>query len=115
MYQFIETIRIENGAIHNLVYHNKRLNRTRNWFWKNCTTLDLTDYIRPIQSEGVIKCRVVYDKEIREITYAPYSIRSIDTLRVVRSDEVDYLQKLRNWEICVETPNQNAHIILVAP
>ena len=55
MYQFIETIRIENGAIHNLVYHNKRLNRTRNWFWKNCTTLDLTDYIRPIQSEGVIK------------------------------------------------------------
>lgn len=36
---------------------------------------------------------MVYDKEIREITYAPYSIRSIDTLRVVRSDEIDYTYK----------------------
>lgn len=90
---FIETIRIENGTIHNLAYHNERLNRTRNWFWKNCATLDLTNYIQPVQSEEVIKCRVLYDKEIREITYAPYSVRSIDTLRVVCSDEIDYTYK----------------------
>lgn len=93
MYLFIETIRIENGMIHNLAYHNERLNQTRTLFWKNCVPLNLTDYIQPTPNGEVIKCRVVYGKEIKEITYTPYSIRRIDTLRVVCSNEIDYTYK----------------------
>ncbi|WP_455587010.1 aminotransferase class IV family protein [Bacteroides sp.] len=98
MYLFIETIRIENGVICNIAYHNERLNRTRNVFWKDCTPLNLADYIRIPYDKGTVKCRVVYEKEIKEITYASYSLRPVDTLRIIRSDEVDYTYKSTDRE-----------------
>ena len=87
---FIESIRIENGVIYNLPYHNERLNRTRNVFWKDCTPINLIDYIRMPHKKGIVKCRIVYEKEIKEIVYTPYSMREIDTLRIVHSDGINY-------------------------
>ena len=45
---FIETIRIENGRIHNLSYHNRRMNETRRNVLCQTDVLDLNDYIRPV-------------------------------------------------------------------
>ena len=98
MCPFIESIRIENGVIYNLPYHNERLNRTRNVFWKDCAPINLIDYIRMPHEKGIVKCRIVYEKEIKEIVYTPYSMREIDTLRIVYSDGINYTYKSTDRE-----------------
>ena len=72
MYPFIETIRIEDGQIYNLDYHTERFNKTRAAFWKDSTPLDLREFISPPTLNGIHKCRIVYGKEVEEVTYAPY-------------------------------------------
>ena len=48
---FVETIRIEKGRIHNLPYHNARMNRTRRELFGAREEIDLAGYIHP----GLIK------------------------------------------------------------
>lgn len=94
MYPFIETIRIENGIAENIAYHNERLNRTRRNFWKDCELIDLSIMIHPDPHEKrVLKCRVVYEEEINEITYTPYILRNVSSIRIVFSDSIDYTYK----------------------
>lgn len=98
MYPFIETIQIKNGVIDNLPYHTERFNRTRSACWNDATPMNLADYIRPPAGEGVLKCRIVYDQAIREITYTPYTMRPVRSLRVVTSDTIDYTYKSTDRE-----------------
>lgn len=93
MCRFIETIRIERGKIHNLQYHNKRLNDTRKTFWKGCSLIDLSEYIRIEYSEMPVKCRVIYGEKVEDITYAPYVIRPVNSLQLIYSDTIEYVYK----------------------
>lgn len=95
---FIETIRIENGVINHLDYHNERLNRTRAAFFHQLAPLNLVDYLRPPLEEGTFKCRVAYDHSVREVTYAPYLMRPVASLRLVVSDAIDYSYKSSDRE-----------------
>ena len=71
MSPFIETIRIENGQIHNLPYHNRRMNETRRDVLHQTGFLDLSDCIQPGDYRERTKCRVEYDKDILKVEYAP--------------------------------------------
>lgn len=93
MCQFIETIHIERGIIYNLDYHTNRMNRTRAVFWPEQPALELSKYLYPVSSEGVMKCRVIYGREIEEITYTSYQIRPVHSLQIVYSDDIDYTYK----------------------
>ena len=44
---FVETIRIEKGRIHNLPYHNARMNRTRRELFGAREEIDLAGYDHP--------------------------------------------------------------------
>lgn len=98
MYPFIETIQIKKGVICNLDYHNRRMNATRTVFQKNCPPLNLKDYIHYEGDEESIKCRVVYNNMIEEITYTPYQIRSVHTLRVIHHNSIEYAYKSTDRE-----------------
>ena len=93
MSRFIETIRIEDGRIHNLPYHNRRMDVTRRNVLHQIGTLDLSDYIRPGNYRERTKCRVEYDKDILSVDYAAYHIRPVSSLRLVVDDEVTYRYK----------------------
>ncbi len=45
---------------------------------------------------GIHKCRVLYGREIEEITYAPYQMREVSSLRLIAADAVDYTYKSTN-------------------
>ena len=79
MSPFIETIRIENGRIYNLPYHNRRMNETRRDVLHQTGTLDLSDYIHPGNYRERTKCRVEYGTEILKTDYAAYHIRPVST------------------------------------
>lgn len=93
MCPFIETIRIEDGEIYNIDYHTERCNRTRAVFWKDATPINLLEFISPQSIKGIQKCRIVYRKDIEEITYTPYQIRHISKLHLITSDTIDYTYK----------------------
>ena len=98
MCPFIETIRIEDGKIYNINYHTERCNRTRAAFWQDVADIDLGEFISPQSLEGIWKCRIVYGKEIEEVTYMPYQMRMVASLRLVTSDKIDYSYKRTNRE-----------------
>lgn len=93
MYPFIETLRVEEGKIFRLEYHNERMNRTRREQLGATLPLDLSDVLRLPDEPGRMKCRVVYDEEIREVTFSPYHLRPVSRLKLVYADEADYRYK----------------------
>ncbi len=93
MSPFIETIRIENGRIYNLPYHNRRMNETRRDVLHQTGSLDLDECIRPGNYRERTKCRVEYDKDILKVESAAYHIRPVSSLRLVTGDEAAYRYK----------------------
>jgi len=81
----LETIKIEEGKIHNLSYHQKRCDHTRKTLF-NCTdTLSLIDSIIPPQ-KGLYRCRILYAKTLHSVEYIPYVPKDIHALKIVKSD-----------------------------
>lgn len=91
MYQFIETIRIDGGMAGNLFYHNKRMNETRAHYWPGWPLVDLNNVLQLSPEMDGVKCRVVYGEEgVKEVSYTPYAMRMVRSLRLVTADEIDY-------------------------
>lgn len=99
MCRFIETIRISNGKICNLPYHDERLNATRSCFWKSSFPIRLADHIKPAAEAGIVKARIEYGENgIEEISYSLYSLRQVQSLAILRSDTIDYTYKSTDRE-----------------
>jgi 4-amino-4-deoxychorismate lyase len=95
----IETIRVENGSLCNINYHNNRLNNSRRVLFDSLEDIILDKIVIPPQfSEGIYKCRVTYNKEIRKIEFEPYSMRAINSLKLVNADNIEYTYKYKNRE-----------------
>ena len=99
MFPFIETIRIEDRRIHNLSYHNKRMNETRREVLQQAGLLDLADYIQPDTFRERTKCRVEYADDILKVEYAAYHLRPVSSLRLVVCDDADYSYKSTDREL----------------
>ena len=80
----LETIKIEDGNIHNLPYHQARCNKSREALFGLHDSLDLASVIEaPLK--GVYRCRILYNKTIHSIEYLPYIPKEIHTLKIVSS------------------------------
>jgi len=97
MSQFIESIRIEDGRIDLIDYHNERFNTTRKLFFCVDDEWDLKHFIRIPQEykNGLVMCRIVYDIEIRDIQYSYYEPKSIRSLQLLNAS-VRYAYKARD-------------------
>lgn len=95
MYPFIETIRIEDGKIWNLSYHQKRLNRTMAHFWPETNVVDLKNALKDASlTEEETKARVVYDKDgVKDVSFAAYHPLNIHSLKLVTCNDIDYEYK----------------------
>ena len=85
----VESIKIYNGRMYNIALHEARANQARAALWGITQKLDLRKHIiiPDTCKTGLVKCRVSYDTSIREITYAPYSVRDIKTLKIIETEE----------------------------
>jgi len=91
MYRLVESIKIENGLIFNLEYHQERMDRSvyNLTGGKNSIKLSSELSVPREYTGGLFKCRVVYDKSIELVEFIPYTPRTIGSLRIVHSD-IDY-------------------------
>jgi len=78
----LETIKIEDGAVFNLEYHQKRCNKSRVKLYQSHDILDLSKLLSPPQ-KGLYRCRIVYAQSIKSIEYIPYAPKKITQLSVV--------------------------------
>ena len=88
MSDFLETIKAVDGKICNLKYHQKRYEKVLKSFnidkFKN-----LKDYLSP-PTDGLYRCRLVYNAKSIDIEYIKYKKREINTLKLVYDDSIEY-------------------------
>lgn len=90
-----ETICIVNRRALNLDLHHERMNRSRRELFGIHQPLNLSEIISipAALTDAMHKCKVVYAKEIEDISFTPYSPRSIKTLAIVDGTGIDYRYK----------------------
>jgi 4-amino-4-deoxychorismate lyase len=95
-----ETIRIQDGKPQNLEYHNFRLNQSRRVFYNSKDTIDLTNLIAiPDDSKkGIVKCKVLYSKDVEEIRFEIYTPRKISSLKLIEDNTIEYSFKFTDRE-----------------
>jgi 4-amino-4-deoxychorismate lyase len=93
----LETIRIEGGIIHNLPYHQARMDKSRAALFPGTSPIDLGVHLTIPDTHSCIRCRILYGKKIEKITYLPYTPKPIHHLKIVTSD-IDYHYKYAHRE-----------------
>jgi len=93
--RLIETVKIEDGHIFNIEWHDLRLNRSRKELFGVDKSIKLQEYIEPPIGKGVFRCRILYSEEILSIEYIPYQTRKFKKFKIVQSD-IDYRYKYAN-------------------
>lgn len=98
MYQLLESIRIENQKLQHIDLHNKRFNDARKALYGQHIPVKLEELINiPANlSKQRYKCRVLTDGKNFNVEVNPYHQREIKTLKVIRTNEIEYTYKTTN-------------------
>ena len=90
----LETIKIEDGEVCNLSYHQARCDESRRALFAASDTLELSSFIQaPLK--GLYRCRIIYDEKIHSVEYIPYVPKEIHRLKIISSD-LEYDHKYAN-------------------
>ena len=88
----LETIKIVDGEIQNLEYHNRRFNSSRRALFSSTVDLDLSSLIRIPEDLGnaIFRCRVLYRHKVESVEFIPHKPRTIKCLKLLTVDDIDY-------------------------
>lgn len=89
--KFLETIKIQDGVVYNMPYHQKRFEEVLRYFSID-TIPQLFNIINPPKN-GLFRCRIVYDPmalSSMEVTYTPYEKRAIKSFKIIVDDTIEY-------------------------
>lgn len=95
MKKLIESIQLLDGKLLNLFFHNQRFNHAREILFPHAPYQSLEDLIVIPQNvnQGVYKCRIVYQAQIQAISFQPYQARTVQSLKLIVHDQIDYSHK----------------------
>jgi len=87
MCRFVESVQLKDGVFKRLDLHQERLLRAMKDCCPKAKVIDLKSVLMhtSFPAEGLFKCRVVYDSQIREIEFIPYVKREIHSLKLVET------------------------------
>ena len=95
MFRLVESICVEDGEPKLLDFHQKRMEKVYKQLYKTKCGIDIKEMLADINmpENGRYKCRVVYNKDKREITFEPYVTPEIESLRIITDDNLFYPYK----------------------
>lgn len=95
MCRLLETIKLLDGQLYNLPFHNARLNNARKALFGASSEWDLRQLIRIPADKvtGLFRCRVVYDREVRQIEFLNHVYRPVHRLKLIEDNAIDYRYK----------------------
>jgi len=111
MYPLVESLKLKDGVIQNLIYHQERLNRSMDELFPAAEKIDLIKVISIPEDckSGIYKLRVLYGPTIDKIEIKPYLSRSIQSLKVVTHRSIDYHLKYNDRQILTNLYAQRAN------
>ena len=94
----VESIKILNGRCYLLALHEARMRKAQSELYGIQNSIHLHKYIQipEVFKEGLVKCRIEYDTQIRDVQFLRYSVRTIRNAKTVVSDEINYPYKFVN-------------------
>ena len=104
MCQLVESLKLKDGVIQNLEYHQMRMNRSMGVLFPDAEKIDLAKAISFPENctSGVFKVRVVYGQGIKQIEVESYTFRSIKSLKIIHHESIDYHLKYTDRQILNE-------------
>lgn len=101
MCQLVESLKLKDGIIQNIDYHQNRIDRSMGELYPEAQKIDLQKAIAIPENctSGLYKIRVIYRSVIEKIEIDPYQKRNIQSLKVVQHESIDYHLKYTNREI----------------
>lgn len=92
--QFVETIKIKDGKVQSVAYHQARMERTIRHFFPQLSRTSmpsLEELLIPKEGMELYKARVVYGEHgVVVVEYTPYTMRKIASLQVVTDETIEY-------------------------
>ena len=94
----VESIKILNGRCYGLHQHENRMRRSMMALFDLDKPILIRKYIHlpDAYKKGLVKCRILYDTQIRDVQFSNYTIRNIRSAKLIFSDTVLYPHKLLN-------------------
>ncbi|MCB0667206.1 MAG: hypothetical protein KDC80_15365 [Saprospiraceae bacterium] len=112
-----ESIKIIDGVIQNLDYHQRRVDRSLLQVSESSKPWILKDIIVPSQSmQGINKCRFTYNCQYSEYVIEPYHPRIIERLHMVEANSLDYSLKWKDRsqiENLIKNVNEHEEVVIV--
>ena len=114
----LETIKIENGQIRNLEWHNKRFNASRKALLGISEYIDLESVIKVPDDlgNGIYRCRLLYGREIEEVQFHPHLYRTVRSLKMIQCNDIEYEYKFadrRKFEDLYELRESCDEILII--
>lgn len=108
MSQLIESLKLKDGVLCNLEYHQSRLNRSMDELFSQSQGIDLArEIIIPEEyDKGTFKVRVSYGPAVEKVEIEPYTFRMIQSLKIVQHNNIDYRLKYSERTMLVELFNK---------
>ena len=111
MFPCFETIRVKDGKLLNLEYHQKRVDYTREFFgFKD--KLELKKQSFELPQKGEFRLRIDYDKEIKSFTCKEFKKREFKEFKIIESD-IEYSYKYTHREQLDALKRDDKEIIIV--
>lgn len=98
MFPLLESIRLQNGNFHRLQYHQKRMDSSVKELSGEKNTISLLENLKKYNppKTGLYKCRVVYTKQIESVEFVLYEPKTVNSLKVVYDNEIEYTHKYKD-------------------
>jgi 4-amino-4-deoxychorismate lyase len=117
MYPLLETIRLENGKLMNLAYHEKRMDRSLGLLFGKRHIPPINEIIKVTEQyeAGLFKCRLLYSYDKFKLKIESYRKRQISHLLLIEKPEIRYDLKYSNrsvFEALINPDEKNTEVLV---
>lgn len=101
MYPFLETIKLQDGIFYRLPYHQQRIDIACHSLGYSSRNMQLQTLLTNAEypAKGLFKCRILYHANACSITFYPYQLKPINTLRFIDTQIPSYRYKMANRDL----------------
>ncbi|PPK86672.1 4-amino-4-deoxychorismate lyase [Neolewinella xylanilytica] len=91
----LESIRLEDGKAPLLARHQLRVDRSRQRYYGKAPAFKLAEVLEGLElpESGVHKLRLLYRAGLESYEILPYTVRPVQSLRIVEADDLRYSRK----------------------
>ena len=109
-----ESIKIEDGKICNIEYHQARVNRAYREFFKSESKIDLQKIVTNYPTNSLYRAKVVYNAAgLCTKDYYIYKPKKIETIMLVEMPNIDYKFKYLNRDFLTELSSYQADEFII--